>query len=102
MSKFDLESFLKILEDELNSAPWHECDTVNPQFDKFYDIFKGTVDELAPLKKASRKEKRLHSKPWLTSELHKSIKHKNKIFTNVHKNPDEQALTGYKRYRTYP
>ena len=94
-----LKVSLKILEDKLNSAPWHECDAVNQQFDKFYDIFKGTVDKLAPLKNASRKEKRLHAKPWLTSGLLKSVKHKKKIFTNVHKNPEKQALTEHKRYR---
>ena len=74
-------------------------ETVNKQFDNLYDIFSKTVCKHAPLRKASRKEKRLQTKPWLTTGLLNSIKYKNNLYVKLHTRFSEQAHHDYKLYR---
>ena len=85
MSSFDLELFLQELEQRLRDAELEKNDSVNEQFDKFCVTFNSVVKKIAPLRKASRKEKRLHAKPWLTKGLLKSIKRKHALFSKLHK-----------------
>ena len=40
---------------------------------------KKVLGEYAPLKKVSRTQRRLAQKPWITSDLYKLIKTKNKL-----------------------
>ena len=47
-------------------------------------MFQNTVNKFASLKKASRREKKLSQKPWLSRELLNSIKQKNKLFKQLH------------------
>jgi len=67
----------------------------------FFSIFQKIVDKHAPPKNASRKEKRLLTKSWLTRGLLKSIKHKNFLFANIHKtgNNSINYINDYKKYR---
>ena len=76
MSNFDLELFLQELEHYLRDAKLENNDSVNKQIDKFCVTFNSVVTKFALLRKASRKEKRLHAKPWLTKGLLKTIKRK--------------------------
>ena len=48
-------------------------------FNEFYLLITSTIDTHAPLKKLSRKQKRLRSKPWVTKGLLISIKKKQKL-----------------------
>ena len=57
------------------------------------------VDLFAPKRNATRKEKKLKLKPWLTPGLLKSIQTKNKMPKRLHKNSDNLALT--KKYKAY-
>ena len=41
---------------------------------------KKVLDDHAPLKKMSRSQRRLAQKPWITSDLYKLIKTKNKLY----------------------
>ena len=50
-------------------------------FELFTKIFNKAVDKYASLRQASRKEKRLKSKPWVNSGLLKSIKTKKHLFS---------------------
>ena len=63
MRNFDLEVFLNELSANLNEVNPINNETVNKQFDNLYDIFSKTVCKHAPLRKASRNEKRLQTKP---------------------------------------
>ena len=51
------------------------------------------------LKKASRREQKLASKPWLTSELLKQIKIKNTLSKQFIKNQNEECNKQYKIFR---
>ena len=66
MSNFDLELFLQELKQHLRDAELKNNNSVNELFDKFCVIFNSAVNKFVPLQKASRKEKRLHAKPWST------------------------------------
>ena len=52
---------------------------INDVFDEFYSLITKTISNHAPLKKLSRKQKRLKSNPWMTKGLITSIKKKQKM-----------------------
>ena len=52
---------------------------VDDIFNEFYLLITSTIDTHAPLKKLSRKQRRLGSKPWITKRLLISIKKKQKL-----------------------
>ena len=53
-----------------------DSENVNELFDTLVDKFAKVVNKYAPLKKASRRESKLKSKPWLFPGLLKCIKRK--------------------------
>ena len=55
-------------------------DDVNEQFNDFYIKLEGCVNRHAPLKKLTPKEIKLQQKPWISNDLNKMIKTKNKLF----------------------
>ena len=57
-----------------------ELTDVNDQFNDFYYKIKGCVDRHAPLKKLTPKEIKLDQKPWMSTNLLKMIRIKNKLF----------------------
>ena len=72
---------------------------VDDYYEKFYNTFKKVIGKCAPLRKVTRKKKKLHAKPWLTRGLLKSINYKNNLFKKLYKNYDEKLLRNYKKYR---
>ena len=52
---------------------------------KFLQIIIDATNKHAPLRKLSRKEMKLKSKPWITKGLLKSISTKNKLFQQCYK-----------------
>ena len=78
---FDAESFQKDLLDNL-SIIGNGCgeEDENSLMRNFINIFNDTLNNHAPLRKQTRKERKLKSKPWLTKEILISLKHKNKLF----------------------
>ena len=64
MIKFDLDTFLFDLCKELSHLNTNIH--VNDQLETLRSIFRKVVNKYAPLRKASRQEKHLHAKPWLT------------------------------------
>ena len=60
-------------------------------------MLQNTVNKFAPLKKASRREKKLNQKPWLSRELLNLIKQKNKLFKQLQKKFDN--FENYKKQR---
>ena len=99
MSNFVLDNFLDKLLEKLTHLLNTSYVTVNELYDSFVAIFAEVVDKFAPMRKASRKEKKLKRKPWISNDLLKSIKIKNKMFKFLHKNRDDLALK--ERYKTY-
>ena len=99
MSTFKIEAFLQDLENDLSEGKFNFKDNVSDQFGKFLAIFCKCVNNSAPIRKASTKEKKLREKPWISRGLLKSIKKKNKLFTNLQKNRNEESFINYKLYR---
>ena len=50
-------------------------------FNQMLHIIKNTINVHAPLRKYSRKQRRLKTKPWITKAILKSVKHKQKPYT---------------------
>ena len=63
MSTFNVKIFLGDRNVDLNEADLNNSMPVDDYYEKFYNIFKKIVDNYAPLRKATRKEKQFHAKP---------------------------------------
>ena len=99
MKTFDLEEYLRTLNIELYAANLDSIDSVHDAFEKFEEVLQNTANKFAPLKKASRREKKNSQKPWLTRELLNKIKTKNKLFKQLHKKFDKDNFEKYKKQR---
>ena len=90
------KNFLIELSENLNVI--HDNYTVDEQFERFLDIFNITLSKHAPLRRKSRKEKKLNSKPWITKGILISSKAKNKLYiANLKGSANDVQL--YKTYR---
>ena len=82
-NKFNSSNFINDLQLRLdNFFPQMNTITknnINDVFDEFYSLITKTISNHAPLKKLSRKQKRLKSKPWMTKGLIISVKKKQKM-----------------------
>jgi len=96
-SKYNAEEFMEETKEALNSM---NINSDNPAaaLDDAIGAIKKVLDECAPLKKMSRTQRRLNQKPWITSNLYKLIKTKNKLYRALVrcKFDDKQE---YKRYK---
>ena len=65
---------------------------VNDQFKDFYLRLKGCIDRHAPLKKLTPKEVKLNHKPWISVDINKMIKIKNKLFHRKKREPNNLEI----------
>ena len=80
---FNEQSFL----DDVSIQQWnYESQDVNVLFNDFSWRLKGCVVRHAPLKKLNKKQIKLQSKPWISKEILKQIKDRNKLFVKMKKN----------------
>ena len=96
MKNFDFEEYLRTLNFELHASNLDSIDSVHDAFDKFEEVLQNTANKFAPLKNASRREKKISQKLWLTRELLNKIKTKNKLFKQLHKKLDKDNFEKYK------
>ena len=97
--QFNLDKFLECL--HLRLSPMFEVNTipVNELADSFLETFIEVVDQFAPKRNASRKERKIRSKPWISRGLLKSIQTKNRLFKQLLRNRDNSILSS--KYKTY-
>ena len=77
---------------------FHDNCTVDEQFERFLDILNITLSKHSPLRRKSRKEKKINSKPWITKGILISSKTKNKLYiANLKGSANNVQL--YKTYR---
>ena len=73
IKNFNSETFVSDLSNNLDhfdfSAPFSDIRELSAAFDKCIEITKSTINAHAPLKIASRKQRKLLSKSWLTKEF---------------------------------
>ena len=84
-SKFSSESF----RDDVSIQNWcYSHDNVNESFNDFYIKLEASVDRHAPFKKLTPKQIKIKNKPWLSTEIIKLIKIRNKIFARKKRKPE--------------
>ena len=59
-------------------------------FDSFYEKVSSIIDKHIPIKELSKKERQIHSKPWITSGIRKSIHKKNTCYQRYLKTKSQQ------------
>ena len=96
-SKFCAELF----RDDVSIQKWdNNLTNVNEQFNDFYWRLENCVDRHAPLKKINKEEQKLRSKPWITSQIKKIIKQRDKALKRLKRQPNnEDVKTLYKKFR---
>ena len=98
MKNFKAEHFIEDLNQTLNASLSLFDSTIHNQFEQFINSFMSVVNKHAPRKLATRKERKLKTKPWLSSSLLCSIKTKHQLYKSICKTYDE---TKYKNHKTY-
>ena len=75
--------------------------SLNTKFNYLIDKIKEITEQNVPTKKISKAKLKLKSKPWITRDILKSIKKKNKLYKNLCKNTsiNPVKLKEYKKYR---
>jgi len=101
-TKFNTEAYRTLLKSNLevlnpyfvNVEPYN----FNQLFEKFLSTVANTIEVHAPLQKLSRKQRKLQTKPWLTSEILNSIRHKQRLYKSHCLNGTKDEKIYYKRY----
>ena len=65
----------------------------------FVRTFKNIYEKCFPMKTMTRKEIKLHSKPWITQGLIASIKTKSKLYKQFLRNPNPSSEATYKTFK---
>ena len=73
-------------------------DQIDLYFDNFVSAFKTCLNKYAPLKRASRKKRKLLSKPWINKGIFVSIRKKQKLSVTYYPKDNEIQKKFYKTY----
>ena len=77
--------------DDVSIQNWcYSHNNVNDLFKDFYTKLEASADRHAPLKKLTPKEITIKSKQWLSTEILKTIKFRNKIFARKKMQPENE------------
>ena len=98
LSDSDWQKFNTELTSQLSNAHNDQHDA-NLFANNIINAYSKVIDKFMPLKKLSRKQKRSHSKPWLTKGLKISIKRKNELYKLTRLKNIPRFLSLYKTYR---
>ena len=95
-SKFNENLFL----DDLSIQNFGNTDDPNIRFTELTLKYEACVKRHMPLKKMSIKERQIRDKPWMTKEILKKIKIRNKLFANKKKDINNEHLkSAYNKFR---
>ena len=86
------------LENHFNQIPEITPANFNEEFNVFSEIILKVVNKHAPLKLASRKQKRLLQKPWITKDIFDAIRRKQKMYKTHFKSGGPHKIAKYKKY----
>ncbi len=87
-NKFNEQSFLN----DLSIQNWNNQNDANTMFNDFAWRLESCINRHAPLKKLSKKETNFKLKPWITPNIIKKIKHRNKLFVQKKKKPNDMNI----------
>ena len=89
-SNFDSNSF----RGDISIQKWdNNFADVNDQFNDFYKRLDSTVERHDPLKKLSKKDMKLKSKPWLTPAIINLINNRNKLYGRTKRQPKNENIS---------
>ena len=88
----------------LQSCDWNLClagssDDVNSMYTAFLQKFQSIFNACFPLTKTRVSQKNTPRKPWMTFGLVKSCRHKERLYKQFIKNPNDLNKQKYTRYR---
>ena len=89
--------------DELQQINWMEI--LNPNIDTqnmtkvFLDKIEKLLDEMAPIRKLTKRDIGLQQRPWITKGILISMQKRDKLYKDFAKTRDNTTLCTYKRYR---
>ena len=102
MKIFNFETFVFDLYNNLDhfnfSAPFSDIRELSAAFDNFMEIIKSIINAHAPLKIASRKQRKLLSKPWPTKGVQISIRYKKKLHQSFYVGGNAERKSYHKKY----
>ena len=101
-STFNADSY----RDEMNTAVYDYLSNLGEltelnfdrTFDEFVSLVQNVMEKHAPLKRLSRKQQKLKSKPWITKEIYAMICRKNKMHKSHYILGNEAMKQEYKSY----
>ena len=99
MNKFQSENFLNDLQQNITNLDINELTSGNDLWNNFESILYSTLDQHAPIRMQSRKEFKKASSPWITYEIIKSIKIKQKLYKKAITKSNPSHWTKFKEYR---
>ena len=86
---FSEESFLA----DITIQKWNnDFEDVNDSYNDFIFRLEGCVNRHAPIQKLNQKEQKRNQKPWITNEILKRIKYRNKLFAQRKNNPSDENI----------
>ena len=83
-SSFSTDSF----RDDISIQNWKLQNDANDAYNDFYFRLKGAVDRHAPIRKLTPKEVKTKNKPWITPDILKLIKEREKARARKIKQPN--------------
>ena len=94
---FNEESFL----DDLSIQNWNnDLGDTNEKFNDFIWRLEQCTNRHVPLKRITKREFKLKSKPWITPTIQKKIKIRNRIFSQKKRSPNDNILVNaYNKFR---
>ncbi len=90
-----------LFRDDVSIQQWkYDSDDVNVLMGDFLWRLTGSADRHAPVKKLSPKDIKLRLKPWMTLEIRKLIKIRDRLFARKKREPDNETVKlAYNRVR---
>ena len=99
---FQVDNFVEDLYKNITSITLSDALSVNDYFADFISQFSTTLEIHAPMprmRKFTRKEKKLQTKPWLSKEILTSIRYRNKLYRQCLTEQKPSLWEKYKKYR---
>ena len=97
--EFQVDNFVEDLYKNIASVNLSDALSVNDYFADFISQFSTTLEIHAPMRKFTRKEKKLQTKPWLSKEILTSIRYRNKLYRQCLNEQKPSLWEKYKKYR---
>ena len=99
MKKFNLADFKSDLEISMSSLMEQSFKCPNIMAELFIDKFNSVIDHHAPWRKQNKKDLKVRENPWISKDIKKLIRKKQKKFKAAIKNPSANRRKSYKKIR---